>query len=145
MNIVLIFSWFVRTINRRMTSIRNPQNVCTICLDKFENKKLGFLENCRHIFCIDCIKEWYKYNTNCPLCRMDFKDIIEIVSSPEIEFESVPRNQNQSTIDSTSPTHYYIDCNIEITFIQLQGIVGSIADSSFQEVEVLQASHENSM
>lgn len=117
-----------------MTSTRNPQNICTICLDKFDNKKLGILENCRHIFCIDCIKEWYNYNKNCPLCRMDFKEIVEV------GFESVLTNQNQLTINSA--TNYYIECNIEVTFIQLQNManVRSMVDSSFQEVEVLQAS-----
>lgn len=115
--------------------------MCSICLDKFEDKKLGILENCNHIFCLDCIKEWYKYNTNCPLCRMDFKNIVEVFSTPEIGFESVLRSQNQSTtVDSTN---YYIDCNIEVTFIQLQDTVGSMVDSSFQEVEVLQVSHGN--
>lgn len=125
-----------------MSSTRNPQKICTICLDNFENRKLGFLENCRHIFCFECIKEWYKYNQKCPLCRMDFKEIVEADSVPEIE--SVRRNQTQSTtiVDSTN---YYIDCNIIVTYIQLQDTesVESIVDSSFQEVEVLQAEAEN--
>jgi len=44
---------------------------CTICLISLENyvdvpiSKL----KCNHIFHKKCIKEWYKNNRNCPICR----------------------------------------------------------------------------
>lgn len=127
-----------------MSSTRIPQNLCTICLDNFESKILGLLEDCCHVFCLVCIKEWYKYNKNCPLCRMDFKEIVEVNSLTDIE--SVLRIKNQATTaDSMLPSNYYIDCNVIVTFIQLQDMesVESMLTSSFQEVEVLQAVDQN--
>ena len=47
---------------------------CTICLVSLENyldipiSKL----KCNHIFHQKCIKEWYKNNKNCPICRYAF-------------------------------------------------------------------------
>lgn len=50
----------------------NKDLSCCICLDEFdENSKITVLENCDHILHFDCIKEWAKYKTSCPHCRVD--------------------------------------------------------------------------
>ena len=33
---------------------------CPICLLQFTDQLIGQPENCRHLFCLDCIKEWSK-------------------------------------------------------------------------------------
>ena len=33
---------------------------CPICLLEFDDQLIGQPENCRHLFCLDCIKEWSK-------------------------------------------------------------------------------------
>ena len=43
---------------------------CCICLDDFEKNEL-IVELCdrKHIFHSKCIKEWYQYKNECPICR----------------------------------------------------------------------------
>ena len=50
---------------------------CSICLDSFvfsfsqtDKRKIAEL-NCsnKHIFHVECLKEWFKTNDKCPLCR----------------------------------------------------------------------------
>jgi hypothetical protein len=42
---------------------------CTICLSVFENgDSIGHLD-CNHIFHFECINEWCKYKSQCPMCR----------------------------------------------------------------------------
>ena len=42
---------------------------CVICLEKYnENEEIIILE-CKHIFHIQSIEEWFLKNKSCPLCR----------------------------------------------------------------------------
>ena len=43
---------------------------CSICLDAFGRKPLRQVScNGKHVFHRKCIKNWYKINRCCPLCR----------------------------------------------------------------------------
>lgn len=43
---------------------------CSICLGEFiVNEKLRCLQDCNHLFHIDCIDVWLQNNANCPICR----------------------------------------------------------------------------
>lgn len=47
---------------------------CSICLsDELNNR--GILNCCDHEFCFDCIIEWTKVESNCPLCKSLIKTI----------------------------------------------------------------------
>lgn len=50
---------------------------CIICTEQFKEDsevcELGCNE--RHIFHANCITEWMKTSTTCPVCRMPVKDI----------------------------------------------------------------------
>ena len=51
-------------------------NECSICLEELYRKKTKTL-TCNHIFHMDCIDEWGKIQTICPLCRKYFfNDIV---------------------------------------------------------------------
>jgi hypothetical protein len=44
---------------------------CTICLSLLENgDSIGHLD-CNHKFHFDCINEWCKYKSQCPMCRYE--------------------------------------------------------------------------
>ena len=62
---------------RKFVSLDNVSKFlyCSICDDIFRNPIR--LKTCGHTYCIYCILEWCKHNTNCPLCRVEFteKDI----------------------------------------------------------------------
>mmetsp|Transcript_10329 Transcript_10329/g.15836 ORF Transcript_10329/g.15836 Transcript_10329/m.15836 type:complete len:251 (-) Transcript_10329:153-905(-) len=67
---------------------------CVICLDMVlaSGKKFGILENCSHVFCLDCIRNWRAtydkkvkkthYRT-CPICRTN--SYLVIPSSRKLE------------------------------------------------------------
>ena len=50
------------------------QTICVICLDdlvNIENKDLGKLNNCTHIFHVECLNKWLNEKPICPVCRTD--------------------------------------------------------------------------
>lgn len=48
---------------------------CYICLSPFEEQSVGSLENCQHVFCIECILQWSKTANTCPVDRTTFTSI----------------------------------------------------------------------
>lgn len=43
---------------------------CCVCLGEFEVKEeLHQLPSCKHVFHIECIRNWLHSNSTCPLCR----------------------------------------------------------------------------
>ncbi len=40
---------------------------CSICLENLQDPVT--LVVCDHYFCFDCIKEWFKMNYSCPMCK----------------------------------------------------------------------------
>ena len=51
---------------------------CVICLGNYMDN-FGKLP-CGHVFCIDCVKEWWKTHTTCPFCR---EEILYITTKNE--------------------------------------------------------------
>lgn len=49
--------------------IQNENKSCSICIIDFEKEDKISITNCNHIFHTDCITEWGKYKTECPICR----------------------------------------------------------------------------
>ena len=52
------------------------ENICIICLQDFENKKIKL--NCNHYFHRKCINKWRKINDKCPICRKPITNILTI-------------------------------------------------------------------
>ncbi|TNN84445.1 PHD and RING finger domain-containing protein 1 [Liparis tanakae] len=50
---------------------------CYICLSPFEKQKVASLENCQHVFCIDCILQWSQTSNTCPVDRVRFAFILQ--------------------------------------------------------------------
>ncbi|RRT59254.1 hypothetical protein B296_00025852 [Ensete ventricosum] len=48
---------------------------CSICLSSLtEGDKVKALPNCGHTFDVECVDEWLKAHTSCPLCRASLAD-----------------------------------------------------------------------
>ena len=48
---------------------------CSICRERFtENSIVRKINNCDHIFHINCIDTWLENNITCPICRTDLRD-----------------------------------------------------------------------
>jgi hypothetical protein len=41
---------------------------CAVCLSEFKDIDMVSITKCTHIFHYDCIKEWYHYKNDCPMC-----------------------------------------------------------------------------
>ena len=49
---------------------------CTICRENFtENSIVRKINNCGHIFHINCIDMWFETNITCPVCRIDLRNV----------------------------------------------------------------------
>ncbi len=42
---------------------------CIVCLTKYENKENAIILPCTHFFHKDCIKDWFKRQNTCPICK----------------------------------------------------------------------------
>ncbi|XP_044499916.1 uncharacterized protein LOC123221212 [Mangifera indica] len=52
------------------------KQVCGICLSEEDKRRFrGTLNCCSHFFCFNCIMEWSKVESRCPLCKQRFKTI----------------------------------------------------------------------
>uniref|UniRef100_A0A4W6FPV0 PHD-type domain-containing protein n=1 Tax=Lates calcarifer TaxID=8187 RepID=A0A4W6FPV0_LATCA len=45
---------------------------CYICLSQFEQQTVGSLDNCQHVFCLECILQWSQTANTCPVDRITF-------------------------------------------------------------------------
>ncbi|AIZ48637.1 asb080 [Agrotis segetum nucleopolyhedrovirus B] len=65
--------FLVTNKNRNETSIINDD--CCICLEKLEDihskedKQISQIEDCHHGFCSDCLFNWLREHSMCPVCR----------------------------------------------------------------------------
>jgi membrane-anchored protein YejM (alkaline phosphatase superfamily) len=64
---LIIASQRFETLN---DDIKNDNKNCSICIIDFEKDDMISITSCNHIFHTDCIKEWGKYKTDCPICRV---------------------------------------------------------------------------
>jgi hypothetical protein len=65
-HIIRISSTRYQTLDEK---IREENKSCSICIVDFETEDKISITNCNHIFHTDCITEWGKYKTECPICR----------------------------------------------------------------------------
>ncbi|KAH7537705.1 hypothetical protein FEM48_Zijuj03G0121100 [Ziziphus jujuba var. spinosa] len=46
--------------------VNAADDLCAICQEKMH---VPILLRCKHIFCEDCVSEWFERERTCPLCR----------------------------------------------------------------------------
>ena len=63
-------------LNQHKIDIEKNNRVlkCTICMEKFDNKVS--LKPCQHEYCFECIDNWKKNSTACPICKVNFTQIL---------------------------------------------------------------------
>ena len=57
-----------------------PNWKCCMCFatkrevyENTPNKMIAITINCHHVFCAERLARWFRKDTKCPLCRLDFK------------------------------------------------------------------------
>ncbi|KAL2345719.1 hypothetical protein Fmac_007004 [Flemingia macrophylla] len=86
---------------------------CAVCLCEFEDSEtLRLIPKCDHVFHPDCIDEWLKSHTTCPVCRANLSpaepDHAAGVAHPE---EPDVEAQNDAAVES-SPEHHNTDTEL---------------------------------
>jgi len=69
-HIISIASQRFETLNEK---IQEENKDCSICINSYSLDDMISITNCNHIFHTDCIKEWGKYKTQCPVCRTNLE------------------------------------------------------------------------
>jgi len=70
--VCMIFYYKLGKINLNLPDDFDSKKECTICYDNFEEKRNIYLTECNHVFHVECLEEWKKFNQNCPCpnCRL---------------------------------------------------------------------------
>ena len=63
------FENYLTTPSPPIKNRKRITNECCICLEPLNSKKNIYLNTCKHEIHVHCIKEWFKVNVDCPLCR----------------------------------------------------------------------------
>ncbi|KAH9620406.1 hypothetical protein KSS87_000018 [Heliosperma pusillum] len=67
--------------------VKARDSLCCVCLGEFEmEEELQQVRLCRHVFHGDCIYQWLRANTTCPLCRCP------LLSPPINSLHLIPAN-----------------------------------------------------
>jgi hypothetical protein len=126
-----------------INNINDIEYICNICVDKIENNNIIMLKcNNKHIFCYDCIYDWYKQilktdscnytiKTMCPICRknggkLPLKD--DIIYNKLIHYnhplkeycEQILKNKNKCKnykITNSKYCNIHKNCNIDKNII----------------------------
>jgi hypothetical protein len=64
-----------RTIDLSKYSIEKKKIFCSICQSNSSDTDDILILNCKHDFHKDCISEWIKYKSECPVCKTNINII----------------------------------------------------------------------
>ena len=57
---------------KRKSLCSDKKETCAICFEEKKIKNLTGLNNCTHLYCLECILEWSKKENSCPQCKVKF-------------------------------------------------------------------------
>ncbi|XP_050217916.1 uncharacterized protein LOC126668783 [Mercurialis annua] len=60
---------------KKVSTSEEDDDVCPICLEKFEDENECVVLPCSHMFHELCLQNWLNKNTLCPICRADAWEI----------------------------------------------------------------------
>jgi len=102
---------------------------CPICIGEFKEREVvRRIRNCRHVFHAECVDQWLKSNSKCPMCRQDVKkqednpnegqqDIQNEIARNSSEENNQENGEQESTVMSIStelPERGMLDDNRQI-------------------------------
>ena len=59
----------LKEVVRSKLPSQQVDEICTVCLVKYEQDEIVNTLPCKHIFHENCIQTWFESNDTCPLCR----------------------------------------------------------------------------
>jgi hypothetical protein len=99
----------------------NQNEICPICLLQITKEERSFAGTCFHTFCYECLLEWSKIKSSCPLCKQLFSKIYYKIKSVDDYREHVikqpgPRSELSSFIGVFSMNSINGRRNIPISY-----------------------------
>lgn len=92
------------------------KSFCSICQSNCDLNQFIYRLECSHVFHTNCLDEWLRYKTECPLCRSTLRAIVPAreVDSDETYMPSSDSSDGSDSLDSSdSDTMYETDSSIE--------------------------------
>ncbi|XP_020574262.1 RING-H2 finger protein ATL64-like [Phalaenopsis equestris] len=78
-----------------ITVFSSANSDCAICLAELAENELGrVLWGCNHAFHLDCIDEWFRVNSSCPICRSSVVPTVSLAmeaGNMGVKRETLPR------------------------------------------------------
>ena len=69
--VYIFYFWINEQLYGKYVDVNSLQDTtCSVCMDKLTNP---IQLSCGHLFCEDCISQWFEKKTTCPLCRKVIK------------------------------------------------------------------------
>lgn len=99
---------------------------CPVCLMSLKEQLLGTPNNCPHVFCFECIQEWAKNATTCPVGRKPFSEILVQATKKGPILQRIPVEERQAGDDEDEeddPTYCEVcgECNREDRMLLCDG------------------------
>jgi len=80
------------TTTTSSTSSSNKQE-CAICLEDLSIEKMTILDGCIHRFCYQCIENWLKVRSCCPLCKEEVQLVTYRDSNNQLTSKHISHKQ----------------------------------------------------
>ncbi|KAJ6720286.1 RING/U-BOX SUPERFAMILY PROTEIN [Salix viminalis] len=65
-----VFSKCLMETTCRSSDKAQEETSCAICLEEYRSMdKVGTIQNCGHVYHVDCIKKWLSMKNMCPICK----------------------------------------------------------------------------
>ncbi|KAI3357754.1 hypothetical protein L3Q82_016160 [Scortum barcoo] len=79
-------------------SFSQDSDKCLICLSPFVSQAVASLQNCQHVFCLECILQWSQTANTCPVDRISFS-FIHQRRRPGGEIQKKIKVRTRKTVD----------------------------------------------
>eukprot|EP00038_Savillea_parva_P008872 m.179727 g.179727 ORF g.179727 m.179727 type:complete len:563 (+) comp14841_c0_seq1:250-1938(+) len=80
----------------------DEENVCSICLEQFEQQEEVRILRCDHYFHVDCIDPWLLSRANCPLCKDDVLSGVVLNDVPVADTHAGPTEPTAQTANHSA-------------------------------------------
>ena len=96
----------------------SENTLCSICLNDFnQNEKVLQLPGCNHLFHRECIRLWLNTHLDCPYCRSNVREQLQIIKREPIIESNHNNNNNDSQIhiqlDESNDSNIYINSQLQ--------------------------------
>lgn len=82
---------------------------CPVCLMSLKEQLLGTPNNCPHVFCFECIQEWAKNATTCPVGRKPFTEILVHAARKGPILQRIPVEERKADDDEVEEDPTYCE------------------------------------